>query len=74
MNNKSRAGTLASRAFTWRYSNRHKAGFDFQESTLGYNSFKRIYDTTIEYLGEFPNPPTLRRYPTSVRLYEETSK
>jgi hypothetical protein len=69
MNNKSRSGTLASRAFTWRYSNRHKAGFDFQESLLNYRSFKRVYDTTIEYLGEFPNPPQIKRFPKKVKLY-----
>jgi hypothetical protein len=72
MNNKSRPGVAVSRAFTWRYSPRHKFGFDFQESHLNYQSFKRIYATTIEYLGEFPEPPTLRRYPDSVRLYEQT--
>lgn len=70
MNNKSRAGRPVSRAFTWRYSPRHKFGFDFQESLLDYQSFKRIYNTAIEYLGEFPNPPTVKRYPESVRLYE----
>jgi len=70
MNNKSQKGRKASRAFIWRYSPRHKAGFDFQESLLGYKSFKRIYDTCIDYLGEFPDPPTLRKYPESVRLYQ----
>lgn len=74
MNNKSYKGTPASRAFIWRYSSRHKFGFDFQESLLNYQSFKRIYDTTIEYLGEFPEPPTLKRYPEVVRLYEEVKK
>lgn len=72
MNNKTRKGTPASRAFTWRYSPRHKHGFDFSESLLNYNSFKRIYATTIEYLGEFPEPPTIKRYPEQVRLYENT--
>jgi hypothetical protein len=71
MNNKTRSGTPVKRAFTWRYSNRHKHGFDFSESHFNYQSFKRIYDTTIEYLGEFPMPPTVHRYPDSVRLYEE---
>jgi hypothetical protein len=71
MNNKSRKGVLASRAFTWRYSPKHKFGFDFNESTLSYQSFKRIYATTIEYLGEFPEPPTIKRYPEQVKLYEE---
>jgi hypothetical protein len=71
MNNKSRKGTLASRAFTWRYSPKHKFGFDFSESLLDYNSFKRIYQTCIEYLGEFPEPPIIKRYPEQVKLYEE---
>lgn len=71
MNNKSRQGKPVSRAFTWRYSPRHKFGFDFQESLLDYQSFKRIYNTTIEYLGEFPEPPKIKRYPEEVRLYEE---
>lgn len=70
MNNKSRTGSPATRAFTWRYSNRHKHGFDFSESLLDYQSFKRIYNTTIEYLGEFPNPPKLKKFPQEVRLYE----
>lgn len=71
MNNKTRGGRPVSRAFTWRYSSRHKFGFDFSESLLDYQSFKRIYTTTIDYLGEFPAPPTIRRYPDSVRLYEQ---
>lgn len=70
MLNKSRKGVKASRAFTWRYSSKHKAGFDFSESLLDYNSFKRIYNTCIEYLGEFPEPPIIKRYPEAVRLYE----
>ena len=74
MNNKTRKGQPVSRAFTWRYSPRHKAGFDFSESLLDYQSFKRIYNTTIEYLGEFPEPPVLKRYPNSVRLYELITK
>jgi hypothetical protein len=74
MNNKSRPGRKVSRAFTWRYSPKHKYGFDFNESLLDYNSFKRIYATTIEFLGEFPMPPTLKRYPDNVRLYEPIKK
>lgn len=70
MNNKSRNGKPVSRAFTWRYSPRHKTGFDFQESMLSYYSFKRIYYTALEYLSGFPEPPTVKRYPSSVRLYE----
>lgn len=71
MFNKSFKGRPVSRAFTWRYSPKHKFGFDFSESRLDYNSFKRIYQTTLEHLGEFPEPPMIRRYPQSVRLYQE---
>ena len=74
MNNKTRSGVPVSRAFTWRYSPRHKHGFDFSESLLDYNSFKRIYRTTIEYLGEFPPPPTIKRFADSVRLYNKVTK
>lgn len=74
MNNKSRKGRAVSRAFTWRYSPKHKFGFDFQESLLDYHSFKRIYDTTIEYLGEFPEPPKIKKFPESVRLFDKVKK
>lgn len=74
MNNKSRNGSMVSRAFTWRYSPNHKHRFDFNESLLDYQSFKRIYNTTIEYLGEFPEPPKLKRYPKTVRLYNQIDK
>lgn len=74
MNNKSRKGRPVSRAFTWRYSPKHKFGFDFQESDLNYQSFKRIYDTTIEYLSKFPEPPMIKRFPPKVRLYNKVSK
>lgn len=70
MNNKSRNGRPVSRAFTWRYSPKHKMGFDFNESLLDYQSFKRIYATTIEYLGMFPEPPTIKSYPQTIRLYQ----
>lgn len=71
MYNKSYSGRPVSRAFTWRYSPKHKFRFDFSESLLSYESFRRIYRTTIEYLGEFPAPPTIRRYPKAVRLYDQ---
>lgn len=70
MYNKSYKGRV-SRAFTWRYSPRHKFGFDFQESLKDYRDFKRIYDTTIDYLGEFPEPPTIKRYPESIKLFDK---
>lgn len=70
MNNKSRKDRV-SRCFTWRFSPKHKFGFDFNESFYRYNSFKRIYLTAMEYLGEFPEPPELKIYPSTVRLFEE---
>lgn len=69
MYGKSYTGMKPSRAFTWRYSPRHKHGFDFTESTKPYKAFTRIYDTCIDYLGEFPAPPTLKVFPDKVRLY-----
>ena len=69
MFNKSRSGKV-SKCFTWRYSPKHKFGFDFQQSNLDYASFKRIYQTTLEYLGEFPAPPTIKRYPENVQLFK----
>jgi|GEM_PF-4391095 len=74
MNNKTRKGSPVTRAFTWRYSPKHKHGFDFSESLLTYKSFKRIYETAIEYLGNFPAPPSLTRYPDSVQLYIKKEK
>lgn len=68
---KSYNGMKPSRAFTWRYSPRHKSGFDFSESLKTYRDFTRIYDTTIDYLGEFPPPPIVKKFPDKVRLYEE---
>jgi hypothetical protein len=69
MYNLSRPGRV-SRAFTWRYSPRHKFGYDFKESYLNYRSFKRVYDTAIEFMGEFPEPPIIKRFPERVRLYQ----
>lgn len=60
------------RAFTWRYSPTHKFKFDMQESTLGYKSFTRIYDTCIEYLGKFPEPPLMTVYPEKFELFKNT--
>lgn len=74
MNNKSYPGRPVSRAFTWRYSPKHKFRFDFSESLLSYGAFKRIYATTLEFLGEFPEPPVIRRYPDRVRLYDKVKE
>ncbi len=60
----------ATRAFTWRYSGKHKNKYDMQESTLKYLSFKRIYDTFLDYLGGFPAPPEIIVYPTKFKLFE----
>lgn len=73
MFNKSHAGRVG-RGFTWRYSPRHKYGFDFQESLLDYRSFKRIYETTIEYLAGFPEPPTIKSYPEFVILWDKVKE
>lgn len=67
-------GQRASRKFTWRYSPRHKYGFDFQESTLTWQSFKRVYDTTIEYLGGYPEAPRLKVYPEKIRLFDKVEE
>jgi hypothetical protein len=74
MFNKSRTGRPVTRAFTWRYSPRHKFGFDFNESLRSYKSFKRVYDTAIEYLGVFPEPPPMKVYPKSVKLFNIVKK
>lgn len=74
MYGKSHKGMKPTRAFTWRYSPRHKFGFDLSESDKPYKAFTRIYDTTIDYLGEFPPPPTIKRFPDRVRLYNKVTK
>lgn len=71
---KSHKGMKPSRAFVWRYSSRHKFGFDFTESTRPYTAFTRIYQITIDYLGEFPAPPLIKRFPEKIRLYAEVKK
>jgi len=70
MYGKSHKGMKPSRAFVWRYSPRHKYGFHLMESLKPYKDFVRIFDTTIDYLGDFLAPPELKRYPDKVRLYE----
>lgn len=75
MNNISRPGRQASRAFTWRYSPKHKFRFDFQESIYSYNHEPTwIYNTFLSYSGEFPQPPLIRRYPETFRLYDKLIK
>ena len=62
----------ASKAFIWRYSPRHKLHYDMQYASLPAKSFDRIYDTALEYLGKFPEPPELVVFPDSVRLFGQT--
>jgi hypothetical protein len=61
-------------AYTWRYSPKHKFGFDFQKSDSDYKAFKRIYDTCIEYMGGFPEPPSMKVYPEKIRLFDNITK
>lgn len=62
-----------SRKFTWRFSPQHKANFDFSESLLTVTSFQRIYDTAIEYLGGFPEPPVITVYPKTFELFKKVA-
>lgn len=72
MNNISRPKEgMVSRAFTWRYSPKHKYRFDFQESKFDNRAFKRIYDTALDYLGEFPEAPEIKVYPKEVSLFKK---
>lgn len=73
MFNQSYAGQLprAKHAYTWRYSPSHKNKFDMNEGTLPFRSYTRIFETCLDYLGSFPEPPEMNIYPDSVRLFEE---
>jgi hypothetical protein len=64
----------ATRSFTWRYSPMHKNRFDFKEADLPESSFNRIYETCIDYLGEFPEPPPMVVYPETLRIFEPLKK
>lgn len=71
MYNKSYADeSPATRSFVWRYSPMHKHRFDFKEASLPEESFNRIYETCIDYLGNFPEPPPMVVYPQTLRLIE----
>jgi hypothetical protein len=59
------------RKLTWRFSPQHKFRFDMQESLLSYESFTRIYETCIEYLGKFPEPPVIVVYPDKFKLFDQ---
>jgi len=61
------------RAFTWRYSPKHKFKFELCESKLTPASFNRIYDTALEYMGGFPKPPLMTIYPNEFRLFKENT-
>jgi hypothetical protein len=71
MYNKSYKGPKCTAAYSWRYSPKHKFGFDFQLSELDHNAYKRIFDTFIEYSGGFPEPPNMKVYPKSIRLFDK---
>lgn len=58
-------------AFTWRYSPQHKNRFQLCKVDLPEKSFNRIYDTAIEYLGKFPEPPEMIVYPDKFKLFEK---
>jgi hypothetical protein len=76
MFNLSYAGKLkkATHAYTWRYSAMHKNRFDMQESHLPFRSFSRIFETCLDYLGSFPEPPEMNVYPDAVRLFNPKRK
>lgn len=61
-------------AYTWRYSSSHKNKFDMNQSHLPFRSYSRIFDTCLDYLGNFPEPPEMNIYPDSVRLFKETKE
>lgn len=60
----------ATKSYIWRYSPKHKLHFDMKEADLSPKSFDRIFDTAIEYLGKFPEPPVMTVFPERVRLFE----
>lgn len=57
--------------FIWRYSNRHKFGFELQEVTGDFDSFLNLYRTYLDINGGLPEPPVIRTYPDKVRLLEK---
>lgn len=80
MYNASYRAQNASQAYTWRYSAKHKFGFDFNDASIHAGqkitakSFDRIYATAIEYLGGFPKPPVIKVFPDRVRLFNKVKE
>ena len=76
MHNQSYTAQKASQAYTWRYST-HKFGFDMEDAAVHLkqkitaHSFKRIYDTALEFIGGYPKAPTIVAYPERARLWEK---
>lgn len=60
----------ASRGYIWRYSPKHKFGFEMSEAKLPESSFNRIYDTAIEFMGGYPAPPKIKLFADKFRLFE----
>lgn len=61
----------ASHAYIWRYSATHKNKFDMHETKLPFRSFSRVFETCLDYLGSFPEPPEMNVYPDSVKLFDK---
>jgi uncharacterized protein YhbP (UPF0306 family) len=80
MYNASYAPQKASQAYIWRYSPKHKFGFDFQDASIHLGSkitkksFNRIFETAIEYLGGYPKPPLIKVFPERVKLFNKKEK
>jgi hypothetical protein len=76
MHNASYKALRASEGYIWRYSPKHKFGFDFKDASIHLKqkitakAFKRIYETTLEFIGGYPDPPVIKVFPNSVRLFE----
>lgn len=63
--------TPVKRKGIWRFSTRHKLGFEFKEVTRELDSFERMYETYLDlHGGELPKPPEIRTYPKSIRLFD----
>ena len=77
MFNSSYAPQRASGGYIWRYSSKHKFGFDFADASIHSGrkitakSFDRIFDTAIEYLGGYPKPPVLKVFPERFKLFNK---
>lgn len=67
----------ATDAFYWRYSPKHKFKFEMKDASIhldqkiGEKSFDRIYETALEYMGGFPEPPEMVVYPDKFKLFDK---